>query len=62
MQHAERRGEIHTKCHRINVRIDILHHASSLQTVILYQTAKQCEVLKQQRIAEYVYNIADLFV
>ena len=51
---------MHTKFHLNYVRIDILHDA--VHSVIQYQAAKQCDVLKQQRLAEYVYNITELFV
>jgi hypothetical protein len=52
--------KMHTKFHRNNLRKVILHHA--IQSVIVYQKAKQCEALKQQRLAECVYNIADWFL
>ena len=39
-----------------------LSYITHVQSVIVYQKAKQCEALKQQRLVQYVYNIADLFL
>ena len=36
-----------------------LPYITHVQSVIVYQKAKQCEALKQQRLVQYVYNIAD---
>ena len=36
-----------------------LSYITHVQSVIVYQKAKQREALKQQRLVQYVYNTAD---
>jgi hypothetical protein len=45
----------------IAVTLGYILYITHLKTDILYQKANQCEVLKQQRLADCMYNIAYLF-